>query len=374
MQNLERTAQAAGGMARLMPHVKTHRAPWLVAAMVARGVSAFKCATAAEIEMALAAGAPQVAWAYPTVNRAAIARVIAAAAAHPAARVDGLVDSHEGLAAWVAELAAQPAANVRLRVDLDPGLGRTGIAMSDAAIDLARGTKEAGVFGGWHVYDGHIHDADKAVRARRVDEIAARLRALLALAREAGIDGDVIAGGSYSFNLWPADLVARVSPGSFTYSSSEHAGDLADLGWRIAGYVVATVISVRAGTATLDAGAKAISPDKPMTQRFAGAGEIRFMNEEHVVVASDRLTVGERVALVPRHACTAAYLYERALVRGMDGQWAWREQLGARTVGYGDGVHRPRAAPVAWAKSPIKACARGDLSGRRSCPPYACPM
>jgi D-serine deaminase-like pyridoxal phosphate-dependent protein len=330
MQNLERTAAAAGGMARLMPHVKTHRAAWLAERMLARGVTGFKTATPAEIEMALAAGAPRVVWAYPTVNRAAIARVIAAAAAHPAARVDGMVDSSEGLAAWAAELAAASPANVRLRIDLDPGLGRTGIAMTDAAIELARGVQEAGVFGGWHVYDGHIHDADKAVRARRVEEIAARLRALLASAREAGLDGDVIAGGSYSFNLWPADLVARVSPGSFTYSSSEHAADLADLGWRIAGYVVATVISVRAGTATLDAGAKAISPDKPMTERFAGAGAIRFMNEEHVVVASDALKVGERVALVPRHACTAAYLYERALVRGMDGGWEYRAQLGAR--------------------------------------------
>jgi 3-hydroxy-D-aspartate aldolase len=327
LHNLERTAAAAGGIARLMPHVKTHRAPWLVAAMVARGVGAFKCATAAEVEMALKAGAPQVAWAYPTVNRAAIARVIRAAAAHPAARVAGMVDSPEGLAAWTAELAAQPVANVRLRVDLDPGLGRTGIAIGPAAIDLARAAQAAGRLDGWHVYDGHIHDADKTARARRVGEIAARLRDMLGDAR--GLPADVIAGGSYSFDLWPADLAARVSPGSFTYSSAEHGADLADLGWRIAGYVVATVISTHAGTATLDAGAKAISPDKPMTQRFTGAGEIRFMNEEHVVVANDRLVVGERVALVPRHACTSAYLYDRALVRRIDGEWEWRAQMGA---------------------------------------------
>ena len=328
LHNLERTAAAAGGIARLMPHVKTHRAPWLVAAMVARGVSAFKCATAAEIEMALAAGAPQVAWAYPTVNRAAIARVIRAAAAHPAARVAGMIDSSEGFAAWTAELAALPAANVRLLVDLDPGLGRTGIAMGPDALELAGSAHDAGLFVGWHVYDGHIHDADRAVRARRVAEVAERVRTLLVVAPELG--ADVIAGGSYSFDLWPADVARWVSPGSFTYSSAEHGADLGDLGWRIAGYVVATVISTHAGTATLDAGAKAISPDKPMTQRFTGAGEIKFMNEEHVVVASNQLAVGERVALVPRHACTSAYLYDRALVRRMDGAWEWRAQMGAK--------------------------------------------
>jgi D-serine deaminase-like pyridoxal phosphate-dependent protein len=200
------------------------------------------------------------------------------------------------------------------------------------AADLARGMVVAppltGRFAGWHIYDGHIHDADRSERARRVDDLATSMETLLFVAEDLG--GDVVAGGSYSFDLWPAELVRYVSPGSFTYSSSEHASDLADLDWRIAGYVVATVISTHDGTATLDAGAKAISPDKPMKERFAGAGEIQFMNEEHVVVANDRLKLGERVALVPRHACTAAYLYERALVRGMDGKWAWREQLGAK--------------------------------------------
>src|ERR1700723_1001583 len=103
--------------------------------------------------MALAAGAPQVAWAYPTVNRAAIARVIRAAAAHPGAKVTGMVDSDAGLAAWTAELAATGAANVRLRVDLDPGLGRPGIAIGPAAAALGRAVAAAGRFDGWHVYD-----------------------------------------------------------------------------------------------------------------------------------------------------------------------------------------------------------------------------
>jgi len=332
--NLERTAAAAGGVGRLMPHIKTHRAPWLIAAMLARGVGAFKCATPAEVEMALAAGAPHVVWAYPTANRAAIARVISAARAHPDARVDGLVDSTWGLAGWGTELHLQPAANVWLRVDLDSGLGRTGVRLWTDAIELARAVQQlrsmmrfAG-FAGWHIYDGHIHDADRSVRAHRVDELATMLQSVLLLSEDLG--GDVIAGGSYSFDLWPADVARWVSPGSFTYSSAEHAANLADLGWRIAGYVVASVISTHEGTATLDAGAKAISPDKPMKERFTGAGEIRFMNEEHVVVASDRLRVGERVALVPRHACTSAYLYDRALVQGVDGAWEWREQMGAR--------------------------------------------
>ena len=336
LHNLERTAAAAGGIARLMPHVKTHRAPWLVEAMTKRGVAGFKAATPVEVEMALAAGAPHVVWAYPTVNRAAIARVIRAAAAHPdgagrrAVRLDlgarGVGDGAPPSASRQRAAARRSRPGPRPHRDVDlVGSGRP-CAWHGGGCALA------GRFAGWHIYDGHIHDADRSERARRVDDLATSLETLLFVAEDLG--GDVVAGGSYSFDLWPADIARFVSPGSFTYSSAEHASDLADLDWKIAGYVVATVISTHDGTATLDAGAKAISPDKPMKERFAGAGGIKlaiqFMNEEHVVVASDRLKLGERVALVPRHACTAAYLYERALVRGMDGTWAWRAQLGAK--------------------------------------------
>jgi D-serine deaminase-like pyridoxal phosphate-dependent protein len=52
--NLRRTAEAAGGIHRLMPHVKTHRAPWIVKLLLEEGVAAFKCATLAEVEMVFA--------------------------------------------------------------------------------------------------------------------------------------------------------------------------------------------------------------------------------------------------------------------------------------------------------------------------------
>lgn len=327
--NLARTIAGAGGAARLMPHVKTHRARWLVELMVAEGVTAFKAATSAEVEVALEGGARHVVWAYPTANGAAIARVATAARQHPAATVEALVDSPAGLAAWLKHLEANLANDVMLRVDLDPGLGRTGVPISAEGLTFARSVQEAGLFAGWHCYDGHVQDRDLDVRRGRIAELAGRLRAFLDEARAAGLAGDLIAAGSYSFYLWPADLVRYVSPGSWTYSSSQHDGDLADVGWRIAGYVLATVVSARDGTVTLDAGSKAVSPDMPVAERFRGPGQIRFMKEEHTVVAATGLAIGDRVALVPCHGCTAAYLYNRALVRGMDGSWGFRPQLGA---------------------------------------------
>ena len=329
LHNLRQTAHGAGGIARLMPHIKTHRASWLIEAMLAEGVRAFKAATAAEVEIAAAAGAPYVVWAYPTVNPLAIARVARAARSHPHVRIAAMVDSQQGLRAWQDELAGDAAPNLRLRLDLDPGLGRTGVAIGPRAWELAKRINDAGLFDGWHAYDGHIQNPDRALRSARVTELAERLRDFVAGGRDQGLDGDLIAAGSYSFDLWPADIARWVSPGSWTYSSAQHDVELADVGWRIGGYVLATVLSVREGTATLDAGSKAISPDIPLADRFRGPGPIRLMKEEHVVVATDRVTVGQQVALIPRHGCTAAYLYDRALVRLRDGSWEYRPQLGA---------------------------------------------
>jgi D-serine deaminase-like pyridoxal phosphate-dependent protein len=119
-----------------------------------------------------------------------------------------------------------------------------------------------------------------------------------------------------------------VSPGTWVYSNAQHLRELAQHDWIAAGFVLTTVVSTRNGTSTLDAGSKAISPDKPQAQRFQGVGEIVMMNEEHTVIRNNTLNVGDRLLLVPEHTCTTAYLYSNALVRSLDGRWEYRDQLG----------------------------------------------
>ena len=326
LHNLQRTAEACGGIDRLMPHVKTHRAPWIVKLLIAHGVTAFKCATPTEVGMCLEAGAKHVTWAYPTVNLANIRRFVASAREFPEAELTGMLDSERGLEIWRAELQSAPG-NLSLRVDLDPGMGRTGIEMSEKAEKLARNVHRLGRLAGWHVYDGHVK-GDRDARREQVLAIAAKAVALRDALAKDGIASDIIAGGSYTFDLWPAEAASRVSPGSWTFSSDQHDLELAELGWRPAAFVAATVISTHDGTATLDAGCKAISPDKPLAERFRWEGRILLMNEEHTVVEADKLAVGDLIFLMPRHACTTAYLYGDALVKTSVGTWEHRPQLG----------------------------------------------
>jgi D-serine deaminase-like pyridoxal phosphate-dependent protein len=255
-------------------------------------------------------------------------RFVEAARKYPEVHMTGLVDSPRGLEVWRAELANGPK-NVDLRVDLDPGLGRTGAPMTDEAVKLARGVHAIGRLAGWHIYDGHVK-GDRAERQEQVDAIASQVRVLQGALRNDGIETDAVAGGSYTFNLWPQDLARYVSPGSWTYSSAQHDVELADLGWVPAAFVMTTVMSTHKGTATFDAGVKAISPDKPLAERFRWEdGRIVLMNEEHTIVESRDLAVGDRVLLMPMHACTTAYLYSDALVKTSAGRWEHRPQLGS---------------------------------------------
>jgi 3-hydroxy-D-aspartate aldolase len=332
IDNLHATAKACGSIERLMPHVKTHRAGWIVELLLNEGVRAFKAATVAETAMVLAAGAPYVVWAYPSANAANIRTLIGEARAYPRASIGALVDSPAGLAAWRNELAAGKTSlpNLKLIVDLDPGMGRTGAPLTQAALDLARDVDALNCFGGWHVYDGHIQGRDAAARRERIGEVMRQVENLIDRGADAGLASELIAGGTYSFDVWPATLATYVGPGSWTYSSDQHDEDLPQFGWEPSAYVLATVIATKGHTATLDAGSKAISPDKPLSERFRWEGKILMMSEEHVVVENVGLAVGDRVLLMPRHACTTAYLYEKALVLGRDAEWSFRDQLGNR--------------------------------------------
>jgi hypothetical protein len=72
-----------------------------------------------------------------------------------------------------------------------------------------------------------------------------------------------------------------VSSGSWTYSSAQHDIELDHLVWHPAAFVLTTVISNHEGAATLDAGRKAVAPDKPLaafcqfSRPFAGRPESR---------------------------------------------------------------------------------------------------
>src|ERR1700728_4463637 len=67
-ENIRRMIRLAGGPARLRPHIKTHKSPDILRLHLHQGIQKFKCATIAEAEMAVGAGAVDILIAYPLVG------------------------------------------------------------------------------------------------------------------------------------------------------------------------------------------------------------------------------------------------------------------------------------------------------------------
>src|SRR5262249_30495082 len=99
--------------------------------------------------------------------------------------------------------------------------------------------------------------------------------------------------------------------------------------------IAATVVSVPAADrAVVDAGSKTLSSD-PLRPRASGHGlilgtssRLDRLSEEHGVVAvapGDRFRVGQRVAILPNHACVVSNLHDRVhAVRGGAVEAEWR--------------------------------------------------
>ncbi len=178
-RNIEEMIKIAGAASRLRPHIKTHKMAEIVRLAESLGIRKHKCATIAEAEMAAAAGATDVLLAYPLVGpnlrrfvqliRAYRSTVFRATVDHP--------DSARALSAAADGLASP----VPVLVDLEIGMGRTGIRPGESAAELYALVDALPnlIADGFHAYDGHIHDTDLATRKHTAQ---AGLQSTLALA------------------------------------------------------------------------------------------------------------------------------------------------------------------------------------------------
>ena len=100
--------------------------------------------------------------------------------------------------------------------------------------------------------------------------------------------------------------------------------------------MVAATVSSRRDRAVIDAGSKALSADlrAPGLEGYGmvlGRPGLRLerLSEEHGVLTGDDLpAVGERLVVLPAHACTTVNLHGRLLFAGTAGtRW---EEVGAR--------------------------------------------
>jgi D-serine deaminase-like pyridoxal phosphate-dependent protein len=323
-KNLETMLTLACTPDRIRPHVKTHKMPALVKLTESMGIRKHKCATIAEAEMLALAGAQDVLLAYPVVGPN-IYRLNQLIARYPHTTFRTLVDDADAARALSAGIAGA-GKSLPMLIDLEVGMGRTGIAPGPTASDLYRLIEDLPnlVADGLHAYDGHLQLPDRASRrdaARVVQQQTLELRDRL-LSRGSSVPR-LVFGGTPTFPIH-AELDepgVECAPGTSTLFDAGYANKMPDLPFLPAAVLLTRVISrPRPGRLCLDLGHKAVAAD-PAGPRLTvlDIPEVTLggQSEEHLVVDTPHAAdfpVGTPVLAIPTHICPTCALHRRAYV------------------------------------------------------------
>lgn len=320
--------QVGGDPARLRPHVKTHKLAEVVRMQRDAGIEKFKCATIAEAEMTAGAGARDVLFAYQPVGPN-IGRLRSLVSQFPETRFSALVDD-EGILSQISAAFTTSARPARLFLDLDCGMGRSGILPGESAMRLCRRMEELpGVeFGGIHVYDGHIHDVSVKDRDQHFATAFGSADLFLRELERAGIRAPVIVGGGSPTFPWHAMASTQLgdryecSPGTTLFWDAGYGTRHPDLDFVPAAALLARIISrPGSGRLCLDLGHKAVAAENPLENRvrFPEIPEAKLVlqSEEHLVLETpnaDRYSVGDIVYGIPWHICPTVALHQEAVI------------------------------------------------------------
>jgi D-serine deaminase-like pyridoxal phosphate-dependent protein len=312
-------ARAAG--IRLRPHAKTHKSPEIARMQLAAGAAGISLAKTSEAEVFAAEGFDDIFIAYPVVGAGKAERLLALS---DRLRLAVGTDSIEGARA-LARVFHSAGRTLAVLLKIDVGYHRVGVLPENApaiAWSLADlpGISLRGVF----THAGQVYQAKTpaAVAAIGKHEGEALVSAAAAL-RQAGLSIEDVSVGSTpsARHAMRVTGVTECRPGNYVF----HDGSQVALGTcdreDCAMTVLATVVSVPAsGRAVVDAGSKTLSSD-PLRPRPDGHGlilgsrsRLRSLSEEHGVLRveeGDSFRVGERVRILPNHACVVSNLHDR---------------------------------------------------------------
>jgi len=295
----------------LRPHIKTHKIVEFSRRQVELGAVGITCQKLGEAEVMVDGGITDILMTFPILGKSKLERLVALA---KRARMSAVTDSAE-VADGIAGAAAAAGVRIELLVECDTGSGRCGVQNAAEATALAeRIANTKGVaFGGLMVYPP----------AGKVGDTRAWLAEALAALSRSGLEAKTVSVGGTP-DMYKAHEIGHSTehrPGTYIYSDRAIAragvGTLDDTALR----VVATVVSRPTGDrAILDAGSKTLTSDllgftdHGVIMEYPKASIVR-LNEEHGIVdlsqSPEKPSIGERVTIVPNHACVVSNLFDR---------------------------------------------------------------
>ena len=323
-RNLARmTAHAHAAKIKLRPHAKTHKCVEIAKLQIAAGALGVCAAKLGEAEALAAGGVPSTLITSPVVTERGIARLMVL---NEKLKELIVVCDNSDVAARLDEAAHAAGKKLKVLVDIDPGMGRTGIRRENALPLVSQVARSRALeYAGVQCYAGNLQHLESP-NERREKSLAAMkdLGSLCDTLEKNGFKPKIVSGGGTgTFDIDPdAHVLSELQVGSYLFMDHQYNEVWEKPGERVpfetALFVQTTVISAnRSHLATTDAGFKAFATDAgpPVIASGApkGASYFFFGDEQGGVTYQDegqKLRPGDVVSCVVPHCDPTVNLYE----------------------------------------------------------------
>lgn len=328
-ENLGRMQQhlAAAGMG-LRSHTKTHKCPEVARRQVASGAVGVCCATVSEAEAMADGGIDDILITSPVTTRDKFDRVARLACSCPQLKI--VVDNATA-AEGLAGAASRHDTTIDVLIDLDPGMGRTGVTPGMPALRLAEFLRDDCVrlnLLGIQMYAGNCMHIEgwpaRREKYRKTLEAGLQTRDLF---DSHGFATQIVSGGGTGTFDMEAEigLFTDIQAGSYAFMDVEYrmAGGREGSVFDYFGpslFVLVTAISQpQTGKITFDGGYKAFATDtvKPEFRDLEGV-RFHWGGDEHGIVElrnpSLTVTLGDKLQMLTPHCDPTVNLYDHLLV------------------------------------------------------------
>ncbi len=315
-------AAVQGDLSKLRPHIKTHKIGEVLELFKKNNIDKIKCATIAEAELAAMYQVSDILLAYQPVGLKK-QRWITLIEKYRDARFSTIVDNLES-AKELNSIAKKNNLQLTVYLDLNTGMNRTGVALSEDWISLARSIMKLKHlhFVGFHIYDGHV----KGAIENRTVEVAESFQNIIAninqLQEETNQKFLFVAGGSNTFPFYATQENVECSPGTFIFWDVNYSTNLPEQDFKTAAVLVGTIISQPTPTTfCIDIGYKSVASENTLDKRLVILNDENLIpishSEEHLVLENHgnyNYKVGNTIYALPYHVCPTCNLYETVQV------------------------------------------------------------
>ena len=320
-----------GDVARLRPHIKTHKTQEVNDLLLEAGIYKFKCATIAEAELLAISKAKDILLSIQPTGTT-LSRFIELILNYQKSQFSCLVDDYLA-AEKVNELALKNNIYINIFIDLNVGMNRTGIVPKNAfqLIDKITNHLPNLIIKGLHAYDGHIRDFDIDKRIDHVQQDFVDFYELID-----HIDPknkyELVVGGTPSFLVHRTNDRFVCSPGTFVFFDIGYSSLFPENTFKMAVQIISRVISKpTSSTICIDLGHKSVAAENPIENRVRFIDfpnwTLKSQSEEHGMIEVNdhaNIEIGQIIRMYPYHICPTVALHQNLQVIEDDemvGEW-----------------------------------------------------